>query len=104
DLYFGSVSMVGHSARSTPRASNQKDGPPRRLTFHDEILRALRHEVSGVDDMTRDTKSVERLSVDSRLAQINILSSLEQAGLPDNLINPQEGVAENSFSAKKASE
>jgi hypothetical protein len=54
--------------------------------------------------MTRDTKSVERLSVDSRLAQINILSSLEQAGLPDNLINPQEGVAENSFSAKKASE
>jgi hypothetical protein len=24
--------MVGHSARSTPRASNQKDGPPRRLT------------------------------------------------------------------------
>jgi hypothetical protein len=33
DLYFGSVSMVGHSARSTPRASNQKDGSPRRLTL-----------------------------------------------------------------------
>ena len=57
DLYFGSVSMVGHSVGSTTRASNQKDGPPRRLTqclinqpdptFRN--LANLRHLVLGFD-------------------------------------------------------
>lgn len=67
--------------------------------FHDEILRALRNEVSGADDMTRDAESVERLALDSRRAQSNIRSSLEQIGLPDNLINPNEGVAASVPSA-----
>ncbi|WP_156317415.1 hypothetical protein [Cypionkella psychrotolerans] len=58
--------------------------------FHDEILRTLRHEVSGSDDMTRDAESVERLALDSRRAQLNIRSSLEQAGLPSSLIKTDE--------------
>ena len=33
DLYFGSVSMVGHSAGSMLKSSAQKDGPRRGLTF-----------------------------------------------------------------------
>ena len=33
DLYFRSVSMVGHSAGSMPKSSAQKDGPRRSLTF-----------------------------------------------------------------------
>jgi hypothetical protein len=72
--------------------------------FHDEVLRALRHEVSGADDMTRDAESVERLALDSRRAQINIRSSLKQVGLPDNLINPNEGVEGSTSAVEKASE
>jgi hypothetical protein len=72
--------------------------------FHDEILRALRHEVSGADDMARDAVSVERLALDSRRAQINIRSSLEQVGLPDNLIKLDESAAASSFTAEKVSE
>lgn len=68
--------------------------------FHDEILRSLRHEVSGADDLTRDTASIERLALDSRQAQINILSSLEKAGLPDTLIKSEESAAENSTVAE----
>jgi hypothetical protein len=68
--------------------------------FHDEILRALRHEVSGSDEMTRDAESVQRMALDSRRAQINIRSSLEQAGLPDNLIKPDETAAANSSVAE----
>ncbi|WP_306257374.1 hypothetical protein [Pararhizobium sp. IMCC21322] len=72
--------------------------------FHDEILRALRHEVSGADDRAHDAESVECLALDSRRAQINIRSSLEQTGLSDSLIKPNEGTAESSVAAKKASE
>lgn len=70
--------------------------------FHDEILRSLRHEVSGADDMTRDTESIERLALNSRRAQINIRSSLEQAGLPDTLIKPDESAAATSSVVEKA--
>jgi hypothetical protein len=69
--------------------------------FHDEILRNLRHEVSGVDDLKRDTESIERLAVDSRRAQINVRASLEQTGLPDNLIEPDESAAASSSVAEK---
>jgi len=62
DLYFGSVSMVGHSARSTPRASNQKDGPPRRLTIFDtEILGlAAKVQCSGTRTFTLDYRFAGR--------------------------------------------
>lgn len=69
--------------------------------FHDEILRHLRHEVSGTDDLKRDTESIERLAIDSRRAQINVRASLEQAGLPDNLIKPDESAAASSSVAEK---
>jgi len=36
DLYFGSVSMVGHSAGFKLKSSAQKDGPRHRLT-HDHL-------------------------------------------------------------------
>lgn len=72
--------------------------------FHDEILRTLRHEVSGADDMARDAESAERLALESRRAQINILSSLEQVGLPDTLLKPDENAMATTFAAEKASE
>lgn len=58
--------------------------------FHDEILRLLRHEVSGADDLSRDAKSAERLALESRQAQINVRLSLQQVGLPDSLIKADE--------------
>lgn len=72
--------------------------------FHDEILRFLRHEVSGADDATRDKKSIERLALDSRRAQNNIRTSLKEIGLPDTLIKPEESAAASSFAAEKAFE
>ncbi len=54
--------------------------------FHDGILRSLRHEISGMDDFTKDSKSIERLTVESRLAQISARAALEQAGLPESMI------------------
>lgn len=61
--------------------------------FHDETLKALRNEVSGISDMARDTESIQRLALDSRRAQVNIRLSLEQSGLPGNLIKPDEGIS-----------
>jgi hypothetical protein len=69
--------------------------------FHDEILRSLRHEVSGTDDLTQDTKSIERLALDSRQAQINIRTSLQKAGLPETLIKSDESAAAISSVAEK---
>lgn len=60
--------------------------------FHDEILKALRREVSGLDEVERDTKSVERLAIDSKRAQMRARISIKQAGLSDQLINTVEQV------------
>lgn len=70
--------------------------------FHDEILRALRHEVSGADDMTRDAESIERLALDSRRAQINIRSSLAQVGLPETLIKSDESAVSSSAEVERS--
>lgn len=70
--------------------------------FHDEILRALRHEISGADDMARDAESAERLVMDSRRAQMNIAASLEQVGLPDTLIKPDENAIRSAAVAENA--
>lgn len=58
--------------------------------FHDEILRALRHEVSGIDDIDRHTASIERLALNSRQAQLNVETTLKQRGLPSSLIKEDE--------------
>jgi hypothetical protein len=60
--------------------------------FHDRILKALRHEISGIDDAERDAKSVERLAIDSKRVQMKARVSLAESGLPDQLINPVEQV------------
>ncbi len=69
--------------------------------LHDEILKALRHEVSGTDDMTRDTESIQKLELDARRAQMNIRSSLKQFGLTDNLIKPDVTTEASSAAAER---
>ena len=54
--------------------------------FHDQILASLRHEISGVDDLAKAAKSAESLAVESRRAQLNVRSTLEEKGLPEKLI------------------
>lgn len=61
--------------------------------FHDQILKSLRREISGVDDLAKATKSAENLALDSRRAQLNVRSSLEAAGLPEKLINADQAAA-----------
>ncbi|APH72885.1 hypothetical protein [Aquibium oceanicum] len=58
--------------------------------FYDEILISLRHEISGVDDMSRDTDSAQRLALDSRRALINVQTSIRTAGLSDTLLKSGE--------------
>lgn len=57
--------------------------------FHDQILTLLRHEISGVDELTRATKSAESLALDARRAQLNVRSSLEAAGLPKSFVKAE---------------
>lgn len=65
--------------------------------FHDDILRSLRHEISGIDDNYRDARSIEELALDSRGAQVKIRNSLQEVGLTDILID-----SESSTMAKAA--
>lgn len=70
--------------------------------FHDEILRLLRHEVTGADDLSRDTKSAEQVALEARQAQINVRSTLQQKGLPDTLIKADESAASSVIEKTKA--
>jgi len=54
--------------------------------FHDQVLTSLRHEISGADDLAKAAKSAEVLAIDSRRAQMNVRSTLEEKGLPEKLI------------------
>lgn len=72
--------------------------------FYDQILHSLRHEVSGADDLTRDTESIERVALDSHRAQNNIRASLAQADLPDTLLKPDKSTSASSSFVKKAIE
>jgi hypothetical protein len=67
--------------------------------FHDEVLRLLRLEISGADDLTRHTKSIERVAIESRKAQINVRSSLEAAGLPETFMKKEVTAEASSFVA-----
>lgn len=58
--------------------------------FHDQILKSLRREISGVDELAKATRSAENLALDSRRAQLNVRSTLEAAGLPEKLIKTDE--------------
>jgi uncharacterized membrane protein len=68
--------------------------------FYEDVLRSLRHEVAGTDDLPRDAKSIERLALESRQAQNNIRQSLREAGLPDSLIKKDESAAASSVVEK----
>ncbi|MCL8608936.1 hypothetical protein KUA00_03925 [Proteus mirabilis] len=72
--------------------------------FYNEILRSLRHEISGADDLNRDAESAERLGINSRRAQMSIFASLEQVGLPDTLIKPDEKAMQSAVVAEKTLE
>ncbi|MCW9694271.1 hypothetical protein L4J18_17965, partial [Proteus mirabilis] len=72
--------------------------------FYNEILRSLRHEISGADDLNRDAESAERLGINSRRAQMSIFASLEQVGLPDTLIKPDEKAMQRAVVAEKTLE
>lgn len=54
--------------------------------IYDDILTSLRHEISGADDASRDTKSIERAAIESRQAQLNIRDSLQKAGLAESSV------------------
>ncbi|MFT9450299.1 hypothetical protein [Gluconobacter japonicus] len=58
--------------------------------FYEEILRELRNEMSGTGDMDRAVESVEKLALNSRRAQVNVRTSLKNAGLSDSLIKQNE--------------
>jgi hypothetical protein len=64
--------------------------------FYDQILKSLRHEISGVDDLAKATKSAEILALDSRRAQLNVRSTLEASGLPEKLIKVDEAEASSA--------
>lgn len=72
--------------------------------FHDQILRSLRHEVSGVDDLAKATEYVETLALNSRRAQLNVRSTLATTGLSENLIKKaDENAAASSLVTAKLS-
>lgn len=64
--------------------------------FYDQILKSLRHEISGVDDLAKATKSAEILALDSRRAQLNVRSTLKASGLPEKLIKADEAEASSA--------
>jgi hypothetical protein len=57
--------------------------------FHNEILQALRNEVSSIDELSHDTDFAASLAFASRQAQANVLASLQKLSLPESLIKPQ---------------
>jgi hypothetical protein len=71
--------------------------------FYDEILKSLRHEISGVDDLAKATETIEELAMNSRMAQLNVRSSLESSGLPKNLLSIDEAAAASSSVVQKTS-
>lgn len=54
--------------------------------FHDEILKSLRAEISGAEQLGEDAKSIENMALSSRLAHANVLTSLANAGLPKTIL------------------
>ncbi|MFJ5457324.1 hypothetical protein [Pectobacterium sp. CHL-2024] len=56
--------------------------------FYTEILNELRNELLGAANMTKDTDAATRLALDSRRAQIEIRSSLQESGLSETLLKP----------------
>ncbi|MFG6090877.1 hypothetical protein [Enterobacter soli] len=56
--------------------------------FHEEILKEIRNELLGITSLSKDTEAATKLALDTRQAQINLHASLEENGLPEDLIIP----------------
>lgn len=54
--------------------------------LYEEILKELRRDLSGVDDVLRDLNSIEDLAVSSRQAQAKVRASLSALGLSEDLV------------------
>ena len=61
--------------------------------FHDQILKLLRHEISGAAELRRASNYVEILALDARRAQLNVRTTLEEKGLPKSLLNADQTAA-----------
>ncbi|MGX1497388.1 hypothetical protein ACSSV1_002424 [Labrenzia sp. MBR-25] len=70
--------------------------------FYDQILKSLRYEISGVEDLAKATESITNLALDSRKAQLDVRSTLEGVGLPEKLIKTDESAAASSSEVEKA--
>lgn len=67
--------------------------------FYDEILKSLRHELSGVGDLATTTKSVENIALHSRRAQVSVQAALRDNGLPTDLMNADVAGASSTAAA-----
>jgi hypothetical protein len=70
--------------------------------FHNETLRLLRHEVSGVDFLEQATKSIETAALDSRKAHLNVRKNINAVGLSPSLIKELGCVEESAPVVAKA--
>jgi hypothetical protein len=71
--------------------------------FYDEILKSLRHELSGVDDLATTTKSIENIVLQSRRAQVSVQAALQDNGLPTDLMNTDAAGASSTAAATSVS-
>ena len=60
--------------------------------FYSEVLNELRNELLGVDNMTRDTEAAKNLAVDTRRAQVEIRTYLQQYGLSEAMLKADANV------------
>lgn len=65
--------------------------------FYDEILRALRREISGTDAEAQGVESAVHLVMDSQRAQEKIDSVRKKIDLPDTLIKPDENAIQSCY-------
>lgn len=59
--------------------------------FYEEILKEIRNELLGITSLSKDTEAATKLALDTRQAQINLQASLEENGLPEDLIITDAG-------------
>lgn len=88
----GDISKFVIEAAPTSKEGFEKFGEDYALHwanyFYNEILKSLRKELHGAENMERDTESATRLALDSRKAQLTMRSTLDAVGLSDALLKP----------------
>ncbi len=56
--------------------------------FYTEILKALRKELHGADNMEKDMESAARVALDSRNAQMKLQGALNASGISKTILKP----------------